>query len=183
MSNAYGNQYAIARSRYNFISSHYNTNVRKVYRFNTYVFGQDNYPYSSFIFGATTVSNQGCGSIALFNVMFKLGYRTHLAQIILEMELNMMLANNGASGTKNSMFPEFLRAHSIKYVTYDRLFSFISNVNKYRISMVIINGHIFCVMKRGKNIVSLNRYNSDKGFNRINLSDLYYRFIIAYCIK
>ena len=113
ISAAYGNEYALAKNRYKWISAHYQTNLKKVSRFNTYIFGQANYPYSGFQFGASTVSRDGCGAVALFNVLYRLGYTTHLAQIILEMELNMMMKNNGASGTLNSAYPDFLRAHNI----------------------------------------------------------------------
>ena len=182
MSITYGFEYAVANNRYKFIKEHYSTNCKKEPYNLSYIFGQEQEPYKSMIFGAGTVGSNGCGSVALYNVFVRINHQLSLSNIILQLELNDCMSNNGGSGTKNSQYRYFLNAYSnfLSYTEYqkgriDSVKSAMINANKYGavVGLFLLKNnagnHAFCIVKPyvGKNgksnqtLYALNYYNKD----------------------
>lgn len=59
--------------------------------------------------------NNGCGLVAIYNVLIMLGKRQYLHQIILEAELNGMLSWGGTFGTSSSGIEKFFKSHGFKF--------------------------------------------------------------------
>ena len=187
----YTRMYKIANKEYSRLKKisylaeyHYRFNMHLNIKYNSYIYGQAERKYFALTFGGSTVMDKGCVSVALYNAMFKIGRKQNLSQIILELELNEMILNNGFKGTLNVAVPTYFKGHKVSYKEYDNTYEkYKKNAYKYRVSVVIISGHAFCIIKSGKSLKTLNFDNNDMCAKPVKWSKIKKEFISAYCIK
>ena len=167
----------------------YKTNKNIVSKFNSYIYGQADKKYGDLLFGDSTVKNNGCFSIAIYNALFRIGKKQSLTQIIVELIMNKCLINNGFGGVNYKKAGKYLSNHNINFKKYDSFDSkeayknYKKNAYKYRASVTFINGHAFCIIKDGKKLKMLNYQNEDRCAKAVDWNNIKSRFIAAFCIK
>ena len=170
----------------------YKTNKNIVSKFNSYIYGQADKKYGALLFGDSTVNNNGCVSIAIYNALFRIGKKQSLTQIIVELIMNECLIDNGFGGVNYKKIGKYLSNHNINFKKYDSFNkkngkeaykNYKKNAYKYRASVVSINGHAFCIIKDGKKLKMLNYQNEDRCAKAVNWNKIKSRFIAAFCIK
>ena len=87
-------QYYNEKRKYDLAYGHYYFNKKNSPLFFGYIFGQYDKRIKNVRMGTSNVllRNNGCGLVAIYNVLIMLGKRQYLHQIILEAELNGMLS-------------------------------------------------------------------------------------------
>ena len=172
------------------IFSRYNYNKKKIAHFTDYIYNQMKDKSKSFSFGRkSTVEKTGCVAVALFNTMRKIGKSKHLANIIMELELNNLLSKNGASGAYDYGVKGYLFNHNVKYKHYTKYSKYKKNSKKYKAVVVLIDypsggGHAFCIIKNSKKqLKSLNYGRNDTKACKVNWKDIKSKFDEAYCVK
>ena len=170
----------------------YKTNKNIVSKFNSYIYGQADKKYGALLFGDSTVNNNGCVSIAIYNALFRIGKKQSLTQIIVELIMNECLIDNGFGGVNYKKAGKYLSNHNINFKKYDSFNkkngkeaykNYKKNAYKYRASVTFINGHAFCIIKDGKKLKMLNYQNEDRCAKAVNWNKIKSRFIAAFCIK
>ena len=168
------------------------TNKNIVSRFNSYIYGQSDKKYGTLLFGKSTVKNNGCVSIAIYNALFRIGKKQSLTQIIVELIMNECLIDDGFGGVNYKKIGKYLSNHNINFKKYDSFNkkngkeaykNYKKNSYKYRASVVSINGHAFCIIKDGKKLKMLNYRNEDRCAKAVDWNKIKSRFIAAFCIK
>ena len=159
--------------KYKDIKKRYNKNSKLIGSYKGYVYGQ-NYFNEKIKYGSKgTLKASGCGPIAIYNALCKINHKMKLHKIMMELEINGGLSENGKSGTYYDSIESFLLAHKnsnkIKYSKYNKFDEFKKNFSKgkCRVAIVFIStsknsGHFFCIINDGnKKFYTLNRYNND----------------------
>ena len=187
-------QYYNEKRKYDLAYGHYYFNKKNSPLFFGYIFGQYDKRIKNVRMGTSNVllRNNGCGLVAIYNVLIMLGKRQYLHQIILEAELNGMLSWGGTFGTSSSGIEKFFKSHGFKFKkveTYKKL-----KKERSKTSIIILymrnegslSRHYYCVYRTSSGYYSLNRYNENtrkeifswKYFEKVGDPD---RFIRAFC--
>ena len=187
-------QYYNEKRKYDLAYGHYYFNKNNSPLFFGYIFGQYDKRIKNVRMGTSNVllRNNGCGLVAIYNVLIMLGKRQYLHQIILEAELNGMLSWGGTFGTSSSGIEKFFKSHGFKFKkveTYKKL-----KKERSKTSIIILymrnegslSRHYYCVYRTSSGYYSLNRYNENtcneifswKYFEKVGDPD---RFIRAFC--
>ncbi len=185
----YQRKYNIRNMKASGIASRYRYNKKKIAHFTDYIYNQMKDKSKSFSFGRkSTVGKTGCVAVALFNTMRKIGKNKHLANIIMELELNNLLVNDGAFGVSDSGVNKYI-LNNVKYKHYTNYSKYKKNSKKYKAAVVLIDypsggGHAFCIIRNSKKkLKSLNYGPNDTKACKINWKDLKSKFDEAFCVK
>ncbi len=151
-----------------------------------YIFRQDAEIIKDLRYGSKQFWYNGCGVIAAYNVMFALGKRMDLCDILLEFELNRVGNFNALLGTSSRRLPKFFKAHGVEPIIIKRLKEFKSRIGEFEISIIFIRAknspilHYYCILKRGENdYVTINQCYLD-AFGKLDWNN---HFIKAFCFK
>lgn len=151
-----------------------------------YIFRQDAERIKDLRYGSKGLWYNGCGAVAAYNVMFTLGKRIDLCDILLDFELNRVGNLNAIFGTSSRRLPKFFTAHNIEFTTIKRLEEYIRRMGEFDISIIFIRAknspmlHYYCILKRGENdFVTINQHYQDT-FGKPDWDN---HFIKAFCFK
>ena len=160
-----------------------------------YINGQDN--YSNWKCGAKNLKHNGCGVIAAYNVMRKLGKTKKLTDIIYDFDVRSGSLAIGMFGADPTHFGTYFSANGLKYSKYynfDSLQSALSKMKENQVALVCAwnsssfseGAHYFAVEKtRSGNYKAYNFYNdstSHETFTKIDKSVTGGNLIIAYIV-
>ena len=171
-------------------------NKKIVGKFNGFIYGQNvkhnGYNIQNVLLGVNNckVGSNGCGLVAVYNVMKWIEKYQYFPNVIVEAEINDMLVLGGSLGVSDKKIGEYFHAHKVKYDKIETVSKLKSKIGKYRISIIYVRNnrsisrHYFCVIKRYNKFLALNYYN-----NLTKLIDFSWsmcdenHFIRAYCFK
>ena len=180
------------KSNYNNLCKRDKKNRNILRGFNNYIYGQDTYPVSGLSFGGGyyKVYSNGCGLVAVYNVMKYIGKFKYFQNVILEAEMNDMLWQGGMFGVKDEKIRSYFNAHKVKFTKYETLTKLKKNIDKYRITIVYVRNnytlsrHYYCIVKKKNGYKTLNFHNNNKGYKDFNFNKIDDRhFIRAICVK
>jgi hypothetical protein len=161
---------------------YFNRKTLKDYR--GYIFRQDDERVRDLKYGGfLNVGQNGCGAVAVYNVMLAIGKRVDLCDVLLEFELNHIGRADGLLGTSPRRITSYFDAHGVDYTVINSFEEYKSRMNEFRISIIFmwesksLVQHYFCIIKRGENdFVTINQHYLDT-FGKL---DRNFRFIKAY---
>ena len=162
-------------------------NRSKLKEFHGYIFRQDDERIKDLKYGAFfKVGQNGCGAVAVYNVMLEIGKPVDFCDVLLEFELNHLGRVNGLLGTSPRRLPRYFEAHGVDCEVINDFEEYKRRANDYDISIIHIREkkslveHYFCVLIRGENdFITINQHYSNT-FGNLKWDN---HFLKAYCIK
>ena len=165
--------YQDVKSRYN-----YNLNIlRKNRNYHGFIYNQNERFIKNLKIGYGNVGNNGCGAVALYNVMMTKSGRPNLANIIATLEINKALRLGGHFGVSLSGIENYLKTFNISYKKYNSVEDFEWYAHRYTISIVysknhdfiISSEHYYCIYRVGGRYYTINQYSNV--YKEIKISD------------
>ena len=153
-----------------------------------FIYLQSNANFGKFKFGSFRISYNGCGPIALHNVMCHVARPCVFPNILLELEINNGIIPFGIMGTWSYAVEGYLSAHCIRYDKISNIHTIRKKAYDYSaflfyIRPTALRRHYYCVIRQGKKFFSLNRFeNSSNSLEEFSFSTLD-SIICVYCIK
>ena len=141
----------------------------------SFINGQDY--YSKWKFGFSTLDHNGCGVIAMYNVLVGLNRRIDLANVIFDFDINSATLGLGFFGTDPTHYPIYFKSIGLNYNTflsYSNLQKAIKKMNNNQMILVCAwngknksDGAHFVAASYNSNSINpvkvYNRYSNDKG--------------------
>ena len=163
----------------------YNRKILKDYR--GYIFRQDDERVRDLKYGNfLKVGQNGCGAVAVYNVMLAIGKRVDLCDVLLEFELNHMGRLDGLLGTSPRRITRYFDAHGVDYTVINSFKEYKSRMNEFDISIIFMGErkslvqHYYCIIKRGDDdFVTINQHY----FDTLGKLDWNNRFLKVYCFS
>lgn len=158
-----------------------------------YIYGQDH--YSSWKYGKEYLHKNGCGVIALYNTLYKLGKNPSLVDLIYEFETNNGTFALGKFGSDPTHFAEYFLDKKIDYKKYYSFSSLQKAADAMSTEQMIIlefwlnpitdGAHYVAIEKTAKNnLIVYNYSNKDITTTPISKIDktMFNKIILAYMV-
>ena len=156
--------------------------ISKTDNFTGYIYGQGVFLHKNMEIGFGTLEDNGCGVIAVYNCMKKLGKRKNLGQIVCEFEINHALFAKALLGVTPGNINRYFYAHNVEGENFYKIKSFKKKAKTARVNIMCIYNikgkdkyfHYFMFYyNKGKNkYIAYNWSNQQekaKGFATFNL--------------
>ena len=170
--------------------NHYNSNKEQYTPANEYIFLQSDPSVAKIKYGRTgmKVKHNGCGMVAVYNVMRRLGSPCELPDIIRDAEALRMPWLFGLFGTKPRSLGRYFSKKEISYVRTDDCTEFIEKLEKCSAAIVCTwcskrrDGiHFYTILNEGGIFKALNRWSNVDNATHFSPDDIRpNRFITGY---
>ena len=162
--------YNSCKTYYQSVKSRYNYNLYKLRRnikYYRFIYGQEEKYIKDLKLGYGNVGDNGCGAVALYNVMMTKSGRPNLASIIATLEINKALRLGGYLGVRLDGIEKYLLTFHISYRKFKSAEDFEWYSHIYTISIVYsknkddISEHYYCIYRVGGRYYTINLYSND----------------------
>ncbi len=175
-------QYKINYSKYTRYRNQLFNNIDKLGNFSGYIYGQGTWPFLNMKFVDAKIKDVGCETIAIYNVLKKLGKYQYYPEVLIECYMNNLAWNNGNFGINPKNIYKYFDAHNISYkktINFKTWNSRIKTAKAGILSFWYIRGykvhgiHTVMVVYKNKKYYIYNAYNNSINTEEIkNLEEL-----------
>ena len=174
------------------IENRYQANRRTLPQYTGYIFSQRSKQVESLAYGKHGhIGGEGCGAVAVYNVMKFIGKEQDLCEVLHEMEELHMTWLGARFGTKPYALGRYFRKHGIPFNRYSSPNDFKAALLTGKIGIVntwnkrLYGMHFYCVyysIEENKHYTA--NYQSSSDFQPISLEEISNRrFIVGYVIR
>lgn len=175
------------------IKSRYRENLRLLPRYSEYIYDQQAPNIRNLRYGGRgTVGENGCGAVALHNVMRFIGREQNFCDLLCEMEELRMPWFGARLGTKPYALGRYFVRHKIPYWKYSAPTDFKAKLLSHRIGIVctwnphLLGMHFYCVYYSNEEnkYYTANLHPTTKTFAPTRLDAIVNRrFVVGYILK
>lgn len=174
------------------IEERYRQNLRRLPQYTDYIYDQCADDVAGLAFGRRGhIGREGCGAVALHNVMKYIGKEQNFCDVLRDMEVRNMTWLGAKFGTKPLSLGRYFRRHKIPYWKYNAPVDFKAALLSHQIGILCTwnprfkGMHFYCVYFDAEDhaYYAANFHPSGKEFRRIELSEISnLRFITGYVV-
>ena len=116
-----------------YMKSEYSHNCKvydQKYKYNSYIWGQNNAPFTNMTYGGNKISNVGCEIMAVYNAIISCGYDLYFPDLVLQFSMNGMKLLGGMWGSNIYELDDVLYAYGVRYEKYYLEKSFLEEINR-----------------------------------------------------